>query len=137
MEIELNESQIEEIRAEFDLMEDPYSLLFDNGMGSVMDHLLNEEIIDIWDHDLVDRYDEYRELVSKCLKEYILEKNPLLKCGHCGLKIQDVSLMAYTYALGITHYECKRVVEKLESILRPCLGNIENYYSLEYTFIQC
>jgi hypothetical protein len=44
--------------------------------------------------------------------------------------------MAYTSALGITHYECKRVFEKLSSILEPCLGNIENYYSINCRFIQ-
>jgi hypothetical protein len=135
MEIELTELQKEEIRKEIDLIEYPHCQ-FQINISGIMDHLLNEEIIDIWDHDLVDRSDEYMDLISKYLKDYILEKNPFLKCGHCGLKIQDASLMAYTSALGITHYECKRVFEKLRSILEPCLGNIENYDVIESEFIK-
>ena len=135
MEIELTDLQKEEIRKKIDLIEYP-DWQFEIDISEIMDHFLNEEIIDIWDHDLVDRSDEYMDLIRKYVKDYILEKNPFLKCGLCGLKIQDASLMAYTSALGITHYECKRVFEKLSSILKPCLGNIENYYSIERRFIQ-
>jgi hypothetical protein len=116
MEIELNESQKEAIVAEFDLMKDPTSQ-FDHTVTTIIDHLLNEEIIDIWDHDLVDRYDEYRELIINYIKIYLVEKNPPLKCYQCGGEIQDVSLMTHIKGPGFVHSECKKEYEKDMEIL--------------------
>jgi hypothetical protein len=79
MEIELSEFQKDEILKTFNLIEDPTSQ-FNHTVTTIMDHLLNEETIDIWDHDLVDRHDEYRELIINCIKIYLVEKNPPLKC---------------------------------------------------------
>ena len=107
MEIELNESQKEAIVTEFDLVKDQYSLLFNNGIDRIMDHLLNEEIIDIWDHDLVDRYDEYKELVIKYLKDYLKEKDGPYKCSVCHKEIEDESLMIHIVMNNFIHTDCK------------------------------
>ena len=78
MEIELSEFQKNEILKKFNLIEDPTSQ-FDHTVTTIIDHLLNEETIDIWDYDLEDRYDEYNELITDYLKSYLVQKDPPLK----------------------------------------------------------
>ena len=116
MKIELSEFQKDEIRKKFDLIEDPTSQ-FDHTVATVIDHLLNEETIDIWDHDLVDRYDEYRELIINYIKIYLVEKNPPLKCYQCKGEIQDVSLMTHINGPGFIHNECEKAYEKKIEII--------------------
>ena len=116
MEIELSEFQKNEILKKFNLIEDPTSQ-FDHTVTTIIDHLLNEETIDIWDYDLVDRYDEYRELIINYIKIYLVEKNPPLKCYQCKREIQDVSLMTHIKGPGFVHSECKKEYEKGMEIL--------------------
>lgn len=116
MEIELTESQKEEILKIFDLIEDDPSE-FESNVIEIMDQLLNQEIINIWDHDLVDRYDEYKELVTDYLKLYLVQKDPPLKCSQCGIEIrdieiQDISLMTYIKGIAFVHKECEKEYEK-------------------------
>lgn len=116
MEIELNESQKEAILKIFDLIEEDSSE-FESNVIEIMDQLLNQEIINIWDHDLVDRYDEYKELVSDYLKLYLVQKDPPLKCFQCGMEIrdieiQDISLMTYIKGIVFVHKECEKEYEK-------------------------
>jgi hypothetical protein len=106
MKIELNESQKEAILSKFVLIEDPYSQFVDT-VNVIMDHLLNEEIIDIWDHDLINRYDEYEELVSKYLKDYLKEKDSPYKCYVCHEEIEDESLMIHIVRNKFIHSDCK------------------------------
>ena len=127
MEIELNESQKEAIVAEFDLVKDQYSLLFNNGIDRIMDHLLNEEIIDIWDYDLVDRYEEYKELISKYLKAYLKEKNGPYKCFECQKEIEDESLMVHIVSGDFIHKDCKNQFDQRCS---DFLKEIKKYSSI-------
>jgi len=116
MKIELSELQKEEIIKKFDLIEDDPSE-FRSNIIEIMDHLLNEEIIDIWDHDLVDRYDEYKELITDYLKSYLVQKDTPLECYQCGIEIKDVSLMTYIKNEGFIHSGCKKEYEKDAEIL--------------------
>jgi hypothetical protein len=122
MEIELSEFQKDEILKTFNLIEDPTSQ-FNHTVTTIMDHLLNEETIDIWDHDLVDRHDEYRELIINCIKIYLVEKNPPLKCYQCNEEIQDVSLMTHIKGPGFVHSECRKEYEKDMEILLQQIKN--------------
>ena len=106
MEIELNELQKEAILSKFVLIEEPYSQ-FISKINRIMDDLLNEEIINIWDHDLVDRYDEYEELVIKYLKDYLKEKDGPYKCSVCHKEIEDESLMIHIVMNNFIHTDCK------------------------------
>ena len=106
MEIELNELQKEAILSKFVLIEEPYSQ-FISKINRIMDDLLNEEIINIWDHDLVDRYDEYEELVIKYLKDYLKEKDGPYKCSVCHKEIEDDSLMIHIVMNNFIHTDCK------------------------------
>jgi hypothetical protein len=116
MEIELTKLQKEEILKIFDLIEEDPSE-FESNVLEIMDQLLNREIINIWDYDLVDRYDEYKELVTDYLKLYLLQKDPPLKCSQCGteirdIEIQDISLMPYINGIAFVHKECEKEYEK-------------------------
>lgn len=124
MEIELNESQKEAVIAEFVLMEEPYSQFADK-VNMIMDHLLNEEIINIWDHDLVDRYDEYAELVSKYLKDYLKEKDGPYKCSVCHKGIEDESLMIHIVMNNFIHADCKN---QFDQGVYDFFEKIENNY---------
>jgi hypothetical protein len=106
MEIELNELQKEAILSKFVLIEEPYSQ-FISKVNRIMDDLLNEEIINIWDHDLVDRYDEYKELVVKYLKDYLKEKDGPYKCSVCHKEIEDESLMIHIVMNNFIHTDCE------------------------------
>ena len=118
MKIELSELQKKEIRKKFDLIEDHPSQ-FESNVTEIMEHLLNEEIIDKWDHDLVDQYDEYEELVTNYLELYLVQKDPQLKCFQCGIEIQGISLMKYIKNEGFIHNECEKAYEKeIELILQ-------------------
>ena len=116
MEIELSEFQKNEILKKFNLIEDPTSQ-FDHTVTTIIDHLLNEETIDIWDYDLEDRYDEYNELITDYLKSYLVQKDPPLKCYQCEVEIKDVSLMTHIKNEGFIHSECIEEYEKDAEIL--------------------
>ena len=116
MKIELTELQKEEIRKKFDLIEEDHSQ-FKSNVIAIIDHLLNEEIIDIWYHDLVDCYDEYKELITDYLKSYLVQKDTPLECYQCGIEIKDVLSMTYIKNVGFIHSECKKEYEKNTEIL--------------------
>jgi|APGre2960657404_1045060.scaffolds.fasta_scaffold113483_2 hypothetical protein len=111
MEIELNELQKEAILSKFVLIEEPYSQ-FISKVNRIMDDLLNEEIINIWDHDLVDRYDEYKELVVKYLKDYLKEKDGPYKCSVCHKEIEDESLMIHIVMNNFIHTDCENQLDQ-------------------------
>lgn len=116
MEIELTKSQKEDILKIFNLIEEDHSQ-FKSNIIKIIDHLLNEEIIDILDHDLEDRYDEYNELITDYLKSYLVQKDTPLECYQCGIEIKDVSLMTHIKNEGFIHSECIEEYEKDAEIL--------------------
>jgi hypothetical protein len=126
MEIELNELQKEAILSKFVLIEEPYSQ-FISKINRIMDDLLNEEIINIWDHDLVDRYDEYEELVIKYLKDYLKEKDGPYKCSVCHKEIEDESLMIHIVMNNFIHTDCKTVFDQR---VNNFFKEIEKYSSI-------
>jgi hypothetical protein len=126
MEIELNELQKEAILSKFVLIEEPYSQ-FISKINRIMDDLLNEEIINIWDHDLVDRYDEYEELVIKYLKDYLKEKDGPYKCSVCHKEIEDESLMIHIVMNNFIHTDCKNVFDQR---VNNFFKEIEKYSSI-------
>ena len=125
MEIELNESQKEAILSKFVLIEYPYSQFVDH-VNRIIDDLLNEEIIDIWDHDLVNRCDEYVELVSKYLKDYLKEKDSPYKCFVCHKEIENESLMIHILN-DFMHTDCKN---EFDQSVDDFFKEIEKYSSI-------